>query len=502
MYAHYIAHEVMSSLVIQNPWWRTSQSIESDKYIIQFEESGVKWNPRIRYFFDMSHDHVYTLRGPRQVGKTTLVKLIIRDLIRGGVSPRRIFYWTCDLVEGPKALVEMLDNYFMFSREFQSERRYIFLDEISAVKDWQRGIKFLYDTGKLENSTVIMTGSHSLDIRKAAERLPGRRGTMKDPVDKVLLPMKFAEYIETRDEDMANLFSSLDLLRFKNRRRIIEEVGKGEIPKVIEELALSRNELSKYLDDYLLTGGIPRALNDYEKFGEIKQETYSTYVQVTIGDILRWDKRETYLVQLIRRVIDTLSSQVSWRSLKKDTDIGHTNTVSEYIDVLKSSFVLCPIYVLDRSKRRPMYGRNKKIHFHDPFIFHALRGWINQASSYQEALNYLSGDGKSKLIEGIVCDHLIRFAFGLNPIDNFEPTLNLMYWKSKRNEVDFVLKFGEGYIPFEVKYSSSLSRREINGIYSFTRSQSEYKGIVITKDLLNNDKGVVALPAYILLALI
>jgi len=427
---------------------------------------------------------------------------MIRDLIRGGVKPRRIFYWTCDLVEGPKALVEILENYFKFSREFQSERRYIFLDEISAVKDWQRGIKYLHDTGKLENSTVIMTGSHSLDIRKAAERLPGRRGAMEGSVDKVLLPMKFAEYVETRDEDMARLFSSLDLLKFENRRRIIEDISKGDIPKVVEELALYSDELSKYLEDYLLTGGIPRSINDYERFGEIRQETYLTYVQVTIGDILRWGKRETYLAQLIKRVIDTLSSQVSWRSLQKDTDIGHMNTVSEYIDVLKSSFVLCPIYVLDRNKRGPMYGKKKKIHFHDPFIFHALRGWVNQAPSYQEALHYLAGEGKSKLIECVVCDHLIRFAFSLNPTDDFELTRNLMYWKSKQNEVDFILKFGEDYLPFEVKYSSSFSRREINGIYSFTRSQSKYKGIVVTKDLLDNDKSVVALPTFILLALI
>lgn len=486
----------------QNPWWRTLKAIEADRSIVQFEQSSIKWMPRIRYFFDINSDSVYTLRGPRQVGKTTLVKLIIRDLIERGISPRRIFYWTCDLVESPKALVEIMENYFRISRDFSKERRYVFLDEISAVKDWQRGIKYLYDTGKLENLTIIMTGSHSLDIRKAAERLPGRRGAVAGVVDKILVPMKFSEYLETRDKDLGSLLRSLDLLRFENRSRIIEEVAKGNVPKVLEELMMYSDELSRYLDDYLLTGGIIRALNDYQRFGEIKQETYSTYVQVMIGDMLRWAKRETYLAQLLGRVIDTLGSQVSWRSLRKDTDIGHVNTVSEYIDVLHSSFVLCPIYVLDRARRMPLYGKKKKIHFHDPFIFHALRGWVNQVPSYQKALEYLDGDGKSKLIESVVCDHLIRFAFSLHPTDDFEPTRNVMYWKSKRAEVDFVLNFNGGYLPIEVKYSSSFSRREINGVYSFTRLRSEYKGIVVTKDLLSNEKGVVALPAYVLLALV
>ena len=496
------ARSNMRNLSAQNPWWTREDAIQSDRYIVQFEQSLIKWNPRIKYFFDMNSDSVYTLRGPRQVGKTTLLKLMIRDLIEGGIAPRRIFYWICDLVEGPKALAEVLEYYLNFSRSFENERRYIFLDEISAVKDWQRGLKYLYDTSKLEKTTVIMTGSHSLDIRKAAERLPGRRGTGRGPLDKVLMPMKFAEYIETRDQGLGDRLSSLDLMRLETRKRIIEDVAKGDIPQVLEELMLYSDSLSKHLDDYLLTGGIPRAIDDYQRLGNIKQETYSTYVQVTIGDMLRWEKRETYLAQLLRRVIDTLVSQVSWRSLQKDTDIGHISTVSEYIDALKSSFVLCPIYVIDRNKRAPLYGKEKKIHFHDPFIFHALRGWVNQAPPYQEALDYLSDEGKSKLIESIVCDHLIRLAFNLHPTDDFEPTSNVMYWKSKKDEVDFILKFKEAYLALEVKYSSSFSRRDINGVYSFTRSSPEYKGIIVTKDLLSNEKDVIALPAFILLTII
>jgi len=77
-----------------------------------------------------------------------------------------------------------------------------------------------------------------------------------------------------------------------------------------------------------------------------------------------------------------------------------------------------------------------------------------------------------------------------------------MYWKSKKNEVDFVLKYVSGYLPIEVKYRSSFSRREINGVYSFTSRDSEYRGLVITRDLLSEEKGVTAIPAHIFLMII
>ena len=491
----------MSSLIVQNPWWRGSDRIESDRHIVDFDDSPIKWDPRIRHFFDLNSKAIYTLRGPRQVGKTTLIKLMIRRLLREGVSPRRIFYYTCDLIEGPTKLVSIIEEYLAYSERHSDSTRLIFLDEISAVRDWQKGIKYLSDLGRFSNSTVLMTGSHNLDIRRAAERLPGRRGRTEQSVDKILLPMKFVEYIESRDEELGNMLKNLDMLRFDTRKKIVEDLEKGLIPPTVKDINIHLNRLSQYFEEYLLTGGIVRAINDYYNQGFIPEETYTTYVQVTIGDLLRWNKREIYLSQLVRRINESLCSQVSWRSLQKNTDIGSQNTVAEYVDVLKESFVLSPFYVLDRGKHGPNYSSNKKIHFHDPFIFHALRGWVNQTPFYEGALEFLRGSEKPKLIECVVGDHLMRFAFSLNPVDTFEPTSHVMYWKDKRNEVDFVVKYGDDYLPFEVKYSSSFSRRDINGVYNFTKEGTDFKGIVVTKDLLKIENGVTAVPAPVLLTL-
>jgi len=491
------------SLSNQNPWWANPNAISTDPHIIKFQECPVQWTPRIRHFFDLQSDGVYTLRGPRQVGKTTLLKLIIKSLLERGVHPRRIFYWSCDLIEGPKELVNHLEGYLDSTRNLMNERLYVLLDEISAVRDWQRGIKHLFDIGKLRNCTVIMTGSHSLDIRRAAERLPGRRGTVAGVADKILVPMKFGEYVETRNEEIKNLLQTLNLIALENRKSILMELAKGNIPQQVQELALHSQVLSTLLDDYLLTGGIIQAISDYLLQGRIRPETFSTYVQVTLGDLTRWHKKEAYLAQLLRRIMETLTTQVSWQTLKRDTDIGHVNTVAEYVDVLQSSFVLCPIYPLDRSKKSPMYEKDKKIHFLDPFIFHALRGWVNQTPAYEEAISFLrNSENKSKLVECLVCDHLIRLAFNLNPTDDFIPSMNVFYWKSEQKEVDYVLDLEREYLPIEVKYQSSISRENLNSIYSFLRTQSTYRGIVVTKDLLSAERGVVMIPVHIFLCLI
>src|SRR4029077_4024252 len=153
-----------------NPWWRLPESIEKDESVQQWQESPLKYDPRIRHTFDYQRNLVYSLRGPRQVGKTTLVKLQIRDFLESGVSPWNIMYHSFDLEKSPNEVVDVITGYLDMTRtQRQASHKYLFLDEISTVKDWQRGIKWLWDQGLLKNTTVVATGSHTLDIKRSTE---------------------------------------------------------------------------------------------------------------------------------------------------------------------------------------------------------------------------------------------------------------------------------------------------------------------------------------------
>lgn len=491
------------SLATENPWWTNIKAIYEDNEIISIDTCKVNWIPRIFYRFSLDNDVINTLRGPRQVGKTTLVKLLIKKLLEDGIEGRKIFYWRCDLIQGPKDLVDLINNYIDSTREIFSERLYIFLDEISTVKDWQIGLKYLYDGGKFNNVFVILTGSHTIDIKKASERLPGRRGDVDMVYDKIFVPMKFSEYVELRDEDLKTVMRKCDLLNVNKRASVFFQLAKNAIPREINELNLYLDKINRLYDEYLLTGGIIKAICSYLDNGFIPDIIYNTYVDSTIGDIKRWNKRESYLSQLIKTLVDRLSSLTSWNSIRKNTDIGSSSTVSEYIDILKSSFVSCPIYQIDRSKAGPYVPKDKKVYFLDPFIFHALRHWVYQGSAYEESIKYLSDDvNKSKLVESVVCDHLIRHLYNLYPSDLFDPSRNLFLWRRNNHEVDFVMKIKNDYLPIEVKYQNNISGSDYQGIYNFYSADSEYKGILASKNTLGIHNEITTIPISLLLLVI
>ena len=489
------------SLSRQNPWWLDPSSLNNDDNLLQYYSSKLRWDPRIVHTFDFETDAIYTLRGPRQVGKTTSLKLIIKDLIEKGVPPRNIFYWTCDLIDNPKTLVELVESYIQNS-SLTEGRLYIFLDEISAVKDWQRGMKYLYDTGVLKNVSLLMTGSHSIDIKASAERLPGRRGITGDVLDKIMLPMKFSEYVELRSPPLRTLTMSMKLYRGERRRQILHELAGGDIPTEVKELGMYFTQLDSLFRDYLITGGLISPINDYVKDGVIDEYQYMRYMNVTMGDIAQWKKRQSYLVALLSRIEDVLTSRISWNSLKKGTDISHTNTVADYVDILESSFILTTLYGYDANTKKPRYESEKKIYFRDPFIFHSLRAWVRQLPPFEASIRYTESDKVPKLVESVLADHLLRLSFNLNPSNLFEPSRNLLYWSTKKHEVDFVLHTPKYNVPIELKYQNTINRSDYSPLFAFPENGVASKGVLATKDRLETHRGVAAIPVPILLTLI
>ncbi|MCX8182299.1 MAG: ATP-binding protein [Candidatus Methanomethyliaceae archaeon] len=498
----------ISELGEQNPWWRDKALIESDTLVVAWERSSFRWWPRIVETFQWDARVIYSLRGPRQVGKTTLLRLKIRDLLKSGVDARRVFYWACDQVESFEKLSAIIATYLDWARRFSNEMLYLFLDEVSAVKDWQRGIKYLYDMGKLRNCLIVLTGSHSLDLVKATESLAGRRGEVDRLVDKVpdkiFLGAKFAEYVETRNEEILKVLRELRLLSTRERLNALLSLVCGEIPECLSELRLYQKDLDGLLDDYLLTGGIPRAINSYISRGNIPEIVYSDYVNLILRDIARWGGDEIFLRQIVQRIVQTMSSQVSWNSLKDETEISTHDTARWYVDILMSSFVVSYLHQLDKDKGVPYYKKAKKVYFRDPFIFHALKWWaLGDKQPFIEALEFLEDpEEKSKLVESVVCDHLIRLLFNMDPNAQFNYATRLFYWESgKKREVDFVVKLGGDFLPIELKYQPKVRKSDVFGIIDFEKGGKSSKGIIITKDAWNEKRTHIEMPASVFLIL-
>ena len=126
------------------------------------------------------------------------------------------------------------------------------------------------------------------------------------------------------DEDFSNvemldILRRLNLLSAPSRLQVFYDLTGGKMLDRIHELMPYLKDLEGFLDDYLITGGIPRAVNSYISRGSIPEIVYSDYVNLIRRDITRWGGNEAYLRQIIQRVIETVSSQVSWNALKDGT---------------------------------------------------------------------------------------------------------------------------------------------------------------------------------------
>lgn len=75
----------------QNPWWKG----EEDEVYEGWKTSEIKWIPELIKEISLKPFSLHFLVGPRQVGKTTLLKIFIQNLLKRSEA-KGIFYYSCD----------------------------------------------------------------------------------------------------------------------------------------------------------------------------------------------------------------------------------------------------------------------------------------------------------------------------------------------------------------------------------------------------------------------
>ena len=493
-----------SELLEYNPWWQDEASIEEDPQILLWKKSLLQWNPRLRQTFQ-AKDFVYSLRGPRQVGKTTLVKLEIQRVLQM-VPKWNVMYYSFELENSPRDVINIINEYFNRVKHDPEQRHFIYLDEISNVKDWQKAIKRLKDQGKLNNCTVIATGSHSIDLRYATELLPGRRGiSVNETLDKILPTMKFGEYVSTIDKKLEKEILSKNLLSAQNRFSIIRQLADGVIDDSLFELSAFQNEFDTHFQNYLVTGGVPTAINEFLKNGFIQDSVYQIYIDSIIGDLRHANRNTSYMVQLIPNIIKSITNPVSWDSLKKNSEIGSHHTVEDYVKTLSDMFILSIFYRYNSNENKPKFDSSKKIYFRDSFFFHALNGHVIQQDPYKTSLKSLDDpEFKSQMVEQVVSDHCIRMAFNMATKKiGFNYQSSVFYWQSKaKREVDFIVRDNDSMIPIEVKYQNEIKTDDLYGIIDFKKATKTNRGIILTKNDLRVENEAVLIPVSLFLSLV
>jgi len=323
-----------------------------------------------------------------------------------------------------------------------------------------------------------------------------RGGGDYETLDKILLPMSFPEYVGMLDDDVKRFFEDHGIPDRKDQ--IIEELMNGRIPDEMVTASIVKGDLDRYLECYLLTGGIPAVVDVYHTNRNIPTRIYSLYLNAMLGDVKRSRLRETYFKQVVSRVLASMSDPISWESVTRATDIKHHDTVAQYMDTLEALYI-ANVTLKVSVDGRPSNRSNKKVYIRDPFIAHSLQGWMKPASDPMVLSREWVLDAvlRGHLVESVVDDHLIRLSYSRHPSDFFDPREFVFYYRTRSGkEIDFILNRNSRLYPIEVKY-----RRKANG-YDLIPFGSFGRGLVLTRNTLKVRKGFAHVPVSMFLMLI
>ena len=212
--------------------------------------------PRIKEH--LKREEITLIIGPRQVGKTTLV-LQLRDylLYREKIPPSRVHYFNLDVVSDQLIFGSQTDFIqFLKNRLSDSDRLYVFIDEVQRITNPGLFFKGVYDL-RLPVK-LILTGSSSLEIRaKMSEPLTGRKQLFKLP------PLTFREYISFHEDTLLSFFDRRD--------------------------RLAESKLLNYLHQFIIFGGYPKIAveKDQDRKISLIEEIFTSYVEKDVIGFLK-----------------------------------------------------------------------------------------------------------------------------------------------------------------------------------------------------------------------
>ena len=321
-----------------NPWWTG----ESDYIYEEWVKNAIHWIPNLINEITLTPFALHFLSGPRQVGKTTTLKILIKQLLDKGKNPYSIFYYQCDELLDYLELGEIIDNYLLSRNARNVRSSLIILDEIPFVKEWWRAIKTRIDKGLFKNDILIISGSASLELLKERERFPGRRGNGMDYIQN---PLNFFEYVKIFNLNLVE--SNLDIT--------------PDVEKVIQPNLIYKNRIRQLFNDYLSSGGFPLTIQDYYRTRKIETKTKRTYLDWIRGDIRQIKKNEMYMKEIFAYLLQSRGSAISWQSIAQNTSINSPHTSQSYIEALKSMYLVEILYQISPTGKI-LYRKNKKIH--------------------------------------------------------------------------------------------------------------------------------------------
>ena len=364
---------------------------------------------------------ILALIGARRVGKSTLAKLMIKELL-SSVEAKNIFFINLEKPEfipfksDASYLNTIYDAYLKIANPNLDEKIYFFIDEIQVFSNWEVFVK-----SKYENSTIkfIITGSNSS-----------------------LLTSNYATVLTGRVLKLqVNSFSFLEFLNYKHIKHDTRL-----------EIVANKIEISRAKDEYLKWGGYYNVISAEDEI--IKKAVLKNIAEdIILKDIVpRYKiKNSSAIKDLFYYVVSNATSSLNYTRLAKKLNID-AKSIKEYIEYFEDNFLVSTMSAY-HSKLTQQIKSSKKLYVNDNGF---LNLGINRSANH-----------------GTCLENMVFIVLSQNCDE-------ITYLKDTY-EIDFKTKNALYQVSYDIT-EEKTRKRELNAFEHFN-SENKAKNILFTYDM-------------------
>jgi len=343
---------------------------------------------------------VVTLTGPRQSGKTTLVKMAFPD-------------YTYISLEEPDQRAFALEDPRGFLSQFSEK---VILDEIQRVPDLFSYIQTIVDAEDISGQFILSGSQNFLLLQKVSQSLAGRCAVLH------LLPFSLSE--------------------LKERKPLAVDIVGRKLPG-------KNRTLDDKLAPVLFKGFYPRIHDKHLDPNDWLGNYFQTYIERDVRDIVNVGDLETF-GRFVRLCAGRNGQLLNLSSLANDCGITHT-TSKRWISILEASFI---VFLL-----RPHYKNFSKRLIKSPKLYFLDTGLLSYLLRIRSAevirIHALYGS----IFESYVISELLN-----NYLNHGQEHAIYFWRDSTGNEIDVLIDEGENLTPMEIKAGQTVAADFFKGI--------------------------------------
>jgi predicted AAA+ superfamily ATPase len=419
---------------------------------------------KVKIIKDMLSEREYiALVGPRQCGKTTLLKKIVEE--HGNAN-----YLSFENIETRRLFLEQPDEFY--HRHLQDVDLLV-IDEFQYGQKTGQPLKYIFDTyGK----KIIISGSSALKIKTGiGASMVGRLVFVE------LSTFDFEEYLASQNNAAHRVYTAQPHIMHK------EMYAKNNLAAELRNHALSGvlyEEQKKHFDTFLITGGYPRVA--LANNNHIREQMFASI----IDNYLLRDIQGTFSISkihhyqtLLELLTPLLGHELNYTRLSDAGNLSFAD-LKEYLHILTETFITHRLRPFYKNKSSEI-TKNPKLYWYDTGLRNYIMKNMNTPALRNDA---------GALFENYVWRTLHTHMSGIH---------EAKYWRTKTGaEVDFVWEKNGRYYCIEAKYKTMRNPIVGKSLYSFIAKYNPARVFIINlsyfhTQMIKNTE-IIWLPFYML----